>query len=229
MTCLQLPVGIPHIAKDGKILNSCARIGRKIGSGRHGTAYDGILNGEKVCFKKHLTGWSNAFISNPAKHEYGRLVQARADLAGIENSLQAPIGWYKDPLVGAVLVTSLIRDYNGAPSRSLEETAVITPSFLQELEGIFEYVADTGSFYNPTPANILVQRISPTESHPVLIDFTNYENYLHYPVKGVACLLSAGNKVRHVAKWLHATITVARGKVDAGNTISFNELRLPSR
>lgn len=229
MTLFQLPIGFPRVAKDGEILNSCARIGREIGSGRHGTAYEGILNGERVSFKKHHSSWSNAFTSNPAKHEYGRLLQARDDLAAIADSLQAPLGWYKDPILGPVLVTTLVRDYNGATSQSLQQTPQISNSFLKHLESLCEHLADRKVLYNPTPANILVQITSPTESRPVLIDFTNYESYFHYPAKGLAYLLSADNKGRHIARWLEATLAIAREKVDGGHHTSLDELRLPPR
>jgi hypothetical protein len=170
---------------------------------------------------------SNAFFSNPAKHEYGRLVEARKDLCGIADSLQAPRGWYNHPTIGPVLVTTLVQDYNGAPSQTLKQTPAISVSFFKQLEGIFEHIADRGSLYNPTPANILVQRTSSTESRPVLIDFTNYESYLHYPVKGVEYLLSPSTKARHIAKWLEATLTVARGKVEGAHAPSLDELTLP--
>jgi len=229
MTFIQLPFGLPRIANDGEILNSHSRLGHGIGSGRHGTAHEGVLNGEKVCFKRYHFSLSHAFTSNPAKDEYGRLLRARNDLSVIADSLQAPLGWYKDPVIGPVLVTSLVRDYTGAPSRSLKETPEISSSFLKQLEGIFEHIADRGILYNPTPANILVQRTSSTESRPVLIDFTNYGNYLHYPAKGVAYLFSPSTKARHIAKWLEATLTVARGKVEGAHAPSLDELTLPPR
>jgi hypothetical protein len=227
MAFIQLPFGLPRVTKDGEILNSHAQLGCEIGHGRHGTAFEGRLNGEKVCFKKHYSSLSNAFISNPAKHEYGRLVQARKDLCGIADSLQAPRGWYNHPTIGAVLVTTLVQDYNGGPSQSLKETPWISESFLKQLEGVFKHIADGGMLYNPTPGNILVQKTSPTESRPVLIDLTNYESYLHYPAKAVAYLLSSANKGRQIAKWLEATLDVARGKVEGGYTASLDELRMP--
>jgi hypothetical protein len=229
MTFIQLSFGLPRVTKDGEILNSHAHLGREIGHGRHGTAFEGRLNGEKVCFKKHHSSWSNAFISNPAKHEYGRLVEARNDLCGIADSLQAPRGWYNHPTIGPVLVTTLVQDYNGAPSQTLKQTPAISVSFLKQLEGIFEHIADRGFLYNPVPSNILVQKTSPTEGRPVLINFTNYESYLHYPAKGVAYLLSSANKARHISKWLETTLTVARGKVAGAHAASLDELTLPPR
>lgn len=227
MSFIQLPFGLPRVTKDGEIVNSYARVGDAIGFGRHGTAHDGVLNGERACFKRYHVSWSNAFTSNPAKYEYGRLLKARSDLSSIADSLQAPIGWYKDPIVGLLLVSHLVRNYDSSPSQSLKQTPEISQSFLQRLEGIFEQLTIRQVLFNPTDANILVQKISASESRPVLIDFTNYENYLHYPAKGLAYLLSADNKARHISQWLEVTLAVARGKVAAGNATSLNELRLP--
>lgn len=227
MTFIQLSFGLPRVTKDGEILNSHAQLGREIGHGRHGSAFEGILNGEKVCFKKHHSSWSNALISNPAKHEYGRLVQARKDLSGIADSLQAPRGWYKHPTMGQVLVTTLVQDYNGAPSQTLKQTSEISSSFLKQLQEIMTHIADRGVLYNPVPSNILVQRSSSAESRPVLIDFTNYESYLHYPAMGVEYLFSPATKACHIAKWLEATLAVARGKVAGTYTASLDELTLP--
>jgi len=229
MTFIQLPFGLPRIANDGEILNSHSRLGHGIGSGRHGTAHEGVLNGEKVCFKRYHFSLSHAFTSNPAKDEYGRLLRARNKLSVIADSLQAPLGWYKDPVIGPVLVTTLVKDYNGAASQSLQNTPEISNSFLKQLEEIFTHIAERGSLYNPTPANILVQRTSSTESRPVLINFTNYENYLHSPAKGVEYLFSPSTKARHIAKWLEATLTVARGKVEGAHAPSLDELTLPPR
>ena len=156
-----------------------------------------------------------------------RASKARKDLSGIADSLQAPLGWYKHPTIGPLLVTTLVQDYNGVPSQTLKDTPEISTSFLKQLESIFECIADRGILYNPVSSNILVQRISSTESRPVLIDFTNYESYLHYPAKAVAYLLSSANKGHQIAKWLEATLDVARSKVGEGDTASLNELRLP--
>jgi hypothetical protein len=227
MTFMQLPIALPRVSQDGEILNSCARIGREIGSGRHGSAYEGILNGEMVCFKRYHFSWSHAFTSNPAKHEHGRLLQARQELAEIADSIQSPIGWYKDPAIGHVMVSRLVRDYNGAPSPSLKHTPEISRSFLNQLEIVFECLAAKQVLYNPVAANILVQRVSETESRPVLIDLTNYESYIHYIGKGAAHLISPASKKRDIAAWLDATLLVAQRKVTENGSPSLNDLTLP--
>ena len=61
----------------------------------------------------------------------------------------------------------------------------------------------------------------------MLIDFTNYESYLHHPVEGVEYLFSPSTKARHIAKWLEATLTVARGKVEGAYAPSLDEVTLP--
>lgn len=226
MTFVHLPQGLPRIARDGEILNPYANVGREIGRGRHGTAHEGMLNGEKVCFKKYHFSWSHAFTSNPAKHEYGRLLQARENLAEIADAIQSPIGWYKDPILGQVMVTGLVQDFNGVPSQSLKYSPGISRSFLNQLERVFESLATQEVLYNPVAANILVQKISDTESRPVLIDFTNYESYLHYVGKGIAHVISPESKRRHITAWLEATLAVARKKVERDST-SFEGLRLP--
>ena len=227
MTFFQLPIGLPRIAKDGEILNSSTKIGREIGNGRHGTAHEGVLNGEKVCFKRYHFSWSHAFTSNPAKHEYDRLLKARGTLAEIADSIQSPIGWYKDSIMGQVMVTRLVQDYNGWPSQPLKHTPEISRSFFNQLEGIFEVFAAKQVLYNPVAANILVQRLSETESRPVLIDFTNYESYIHYISKGAAHLISPASRKRDIAAWLHSTLTVAQGKVTENRSLSLNDLTLP--
>lgn len=229
MTFLQPPIGLPRIAHDGEILNSCARLGQEIGHGRHGTAHEGILNGERVCFKRYHFSWSHAFSANPAKHEYERLTLARTTLAEIAGSMQSPIGWYKDPIIGDMLASHLVQDYNGAPSRSLKDTPEISRSFFQQLESLLEILTAKQALYNPVPGNILVQRISETESRPVLIDLTNYESYLHYVGKGVAHLISPSSKRRHIAAWLEATRDAATRKVVELQPLSIEVLTLPPR
>lgn len=227
MTFMQLPIALPRVSQDGEILNSCARIGSEIGSGRHGTAYQGMLNGEMVCFKRYHFSWSHAFTSNPAKHEYGRLIQARQELAEIADSIQSPIGWYKDPTMGQVMVSRLVRDYNGTPSPSLKDTPEISRSFFSQLELVFDSFAAKQVLYNPVAANILVQRLSETESRPVLIDFTNYESYIHYICKGAAHLISPASRKRDIAAWLNASLSLAQRKVTENRTPSLNDLTLP--
>ena len=229
MTFLQLPIGLPRIAQDGEILNSTARLGRYIGSGRHGTAHEGILNGERVCFKRYHFSWSHALTSNPAKSEYDRLTEARQNLKEIADSMQFPIGWYRDPVAGTVLVSRLVQDYTDAPSQSLKHTSGISESFVHQLEHIFGILAAKEALYNPVAANILVQRTSQTESHPVLIDFTNYESYMHYMGKRVAHFLSPESKRLHITAWHESTLTIARSKVVESPTPSLDELRLPPR
>jgi hypothetical protein len=216
MTFFQLPIGLPRVTQDGEILNSCARIGREIGSGRHGSAHEGVLNGERVCLKRYHFSWSHAFTSNPAKHEHGRLLQARANLADVADSLQSPIGWYKDPVVGTVLATRLICDHDGAPSQSLKYASSISQAFVDRLERIFAKFAEREILYNPVAANILVQRTTDNEDRPFLIDFTNYESYIHYIGKGATHLISPGSRKRDITAWLQATLAVARKKVHDG-------------
>lgn len=213
MTFFQLPIGLPRVTQDGEILNSCARIGREIGSGRHGSAHEGVLNGERVCLKRYHFSWSHAFTSNPAKHEYDRLLQARANLGDITDSLQSPIGWYKDPVAGTLLATRLVCDSNGAPSQTLKYTPGVSQAFVDHLERIFQKFADREILYNPVAANILVQRTSDNEDRPVLIDFTNYESYIHYIGKGATHLISPGSRKRDIKAWLQATLAVAQKKV----------------
>ena len=227
MTVFQLPIALPRVTHDGEILNSCTRIGREIGSGRHGSAHEGILNGEKVCFKSYHFSWSHAFTSNSARHEYGRLLQARKDLPEITDFIQSPIGWYQDPLKGHVLVTRLIQDHNGAPSMPLKYTPEISPSFLNQLESVFESFAAKQVLYNPVAANILVQRTSTTESRPVLIDFTNYESYLHYIGKGAAHFISPASRARDISAWLQATLRIAKEKTIERSSCSLSDYTLP--
>lgn len=212
MTFFELPIRLPRVSQDGEILNSCARIGREIGSGRHGSAHEGILNGERVCLKRYHFSWAHAFTSNAAKHEYGRLLQARAHLADVADSIQSPIGWYKDAVMGPVLATRLVCDHDGSPSQSLKYASGVSQAFVARLERIFEKFADREILYNPVPANILVQRTSDGEHHPVLIDLTNYESYLHYIGKGATHLISPGSRKRDISAWLEATLAVARKK-----------------
>ena len=228
MTFFQLPVGLPRVSQDGEILNSCARIGREIGSGRHGSAHEGVLNGERVCLKRYHFSWSHAFTSNAAKHEYGRLLQARANLADVADSIQSPIGWYKDAVMGPVLATRLVCDHDGSPSQSLKYTSGVSQAFVDHLERIFDKFADREILYNPVAANILVQRTSDGEHRPVLIDLTNYESYLHYIGKGATHLFSPGSRKRDITAWLQATLAVARKKV-TGEAASSKGLTLPPR
>ena len=226
MAFFQPPIGHPRVSQDGEILNSCAQLGREIGSGRHGSAHEGVLNGERVCLKRYHFSWSHAFTSNPAKHEYGRILQARANLADVADSLQSPIGWYKEPVVGTVLATRLVCDHNGSPSQSLKYAASVSQAFVDHLERIFEELADREILYNPVPANILVQRTADGEHRPILIDLTNYESYIHYIGKGATHLISPGSKKRDISAWLQSTLTVARRKVN-GVAASMEGLILP--
>jgi hypothetical protein len=125
------------------------------------------------------------------------------------------------------MVSRLVRDYNGAPSPSLKHTPEISRSFLSQLEIVFECLAAKQVLYNPVAANILVQRVSETESRPVLIDLTNYESYIHYIGKGAAHLISPASKKRDIAAWLDATLLVAQRKVTENGSPSLNDLTLP--
>jgi hypothetical protein len=229
MTFLQPPIGLPRIAHDGEILNSGVRLGGYIGSGNHGTAHEGVLNGERVCFKRYHLSWCHAFTSNPAKSEYDRLIDARNNLAEVADSIQSPIGWYRDPVAGTVLVSRLVQDYTGAPSQSLKHTSGIAKSFFHQLESIFAILSAKEALYNPVAANILVQRTSESESRPVLIDFTNYESYVHYMGKRVAHFISPESKRRHIKTWLDATLAVARNKVFEYSPSRLDELSTPPR
>lgn len=231
MTFFQLHIGLPRVTQEGEIRNSSTRLGSEIGSGRHGTAHEGILNDERVCFKRYHSSWSHLFTTNPAKHEFGRLVQARTKLPELADSLQSPIGWCRDRIVGPLLVSHLVQDCDGAPSQPLKYTAEISRSFFRQLEMIFETLATQDVLYNPVAANILVQRTSDTESRPILIDLTNYESYLHYVGKGVTHLVSPASRSRHISKWLEASLNAARRKVvePRTTTTSLEDLSLPPR
>ena len=229
MTYIHLPIAPSRITPDGEILNSRVRIGTEIGRGRNGIAHTGVLNGERVCLKTYRPNLVDLIRSNPAKNELHRLLRARKELPEIADSLQAPIGWYRDSLAGPVLVTRLVRDHNGAPSNNLENTPRISPSYYGLLESVFGTLSEKKILYNPVPANILVQCTSATESRPVLIDLTNYESYAHYSAKRIAHLFSIATKEIHISTWLKATLASAKEKVSGSSHVSYETLKFPPR
>lgn len=229
MTYIQIPLGLPRVNPDGELINSSVRIRAEVGKGSHGTAWRGTLNGQTVCVKVYPTPLFKASCSNEAKEEFSRLTRARQDLSDISDSIQKPIGWYRDPQLGPVLISHLVTDYDGAVSSNLKQAPSITMSYYLQLEKLLDRIVASRSLYNPVPVNILIKRISPGESRPVLINFSNYERYSRYPGKALARILFADTYQMTRETWVQRTKEYAQGKVVEPGAAPLSALVLPAR
>ena len=225
MSPVQSPSRPSSFQEVQEIVNSRSWLVAPIGRGNHGSAYIAMVNNDQVCLKAY-----HLFLDrNPAKVELDRLQRARNELPEIKEYLQEPRGWLSDGTLGPLLVTNLVVDYSGRPSRTLQETCKVSQDFYAELERVLSVFPKKGVLYNPVTANILVQRVSETESRPVLIDLTNYNSYRHYPGKACLHLFSAETVKGRVAVWIDKTLREVRQKVCASEGGGFNSLSLPPR
>lgn len=78
---------------------------------------------------------------------------------------------------GVILYMEAISDYTGQRSLSLNEFGVVqNPFFWKKFDSMLRWMIDSGAVHFALkPENIVVKRISETESIPVLIDYKNMD------------------------------------------------------
>ncbi|MCO6430189.1 MAG: hypothetical protein J5J00_04960 [Deltaproteobacteria bacterium] len=201
-------------AHGSEIASSTLRFGEPIAHGRHGAAYHGECQGRAVCLKAFKPVVFDC-VRNPAREELNSLEKARSELGEIASHLQVGLGWANHRYHGPILISELVLNYDGTVSRNLAQESSVSREFVASLRSILECFIEKERLFNPVAPNILVQRTAPDESSPVLIDFANYERYLHYPLMLFQHSFAPGSKVKRIEAWVNQTLTLCEAKIGA--------------
>ena len=228
MSFIALAISPRKISPEGELLGfKVPRLGEQIGAGNHGTVFRGVLDNHEVAFKAY-NSLLTRLITNPARAEYASLSQAHSDLRPFSKHIQQGLGWYHHTGMGPVLVSRLVTDFDGTPSKSLLHTPTITADFMKKLSEVISLFPKFNLFFHATAANILVRRLSPTESTPVLIDLANYDREWRYLGHALTSTVSPEARPQRIQRWAENTLRHAALKVrDSRHDQSLSDLRLP--
>jgi len=230
MNLITLPISPRKISPEGELLGlTFPRFYEKIGVGNHGSIFRGVLDNQPVCFKAY-NSLLVRLLTNPARSEFEALSQAQSDLYPLREHIQQGVGWYQHRGIGPVLVTRLVADFDGQPSKSLLHTATITSEYMSKLTELVTLFPKYNLFFHATLANILVQRVSPFENRPVLIDLANYQREWRYIGHAIKSSVSSSARIQRIQRWADNTLQLAARKVGAPicDNSSICDLRLPS-